>query len=434
MGGLGLAGFWIGWNVDFGLPALSSTARMSEADLPSMILKDSMEEREPLSPESPGTGTSETRTYSTFVVPDETLDESLPDASALSLHFAQFPDHTITSPSPNHEISVPPQMEPSEISEAGRRPEVINEIPKPATALKPEEPQPSPADSVLVANSSQLQEGQKPIRHPDLLNENSSNISHDDSTTLDVSATSEEPPISQPMPSNPPLPDRKHEANAETLASTLEGKSFLEKRPGSHPGHSETFPTPVNASESVSKEVTSVRQDTPTDTDDPSDLSRNALQRAQQLIQAGHYEEALATLSSLFQEPPTEWEPWFWMGTAYLGNGQFPEADQYFLSGLARNDKIPQLWIQRALVAQQQGDYQLSIHELRQAESLQSDLPHIQLNMGYAYDQLGNNRLATQYYGKFMQLTEGNPDFFATRKKLLARLTQSIPSNNSPIR
>jgi tetratricopeptide (TPR) repeat protein len=106
-----------------------------------------------------------------------------------------------------------------------------------------------------------------------------------------------------------------------------------------------------------------------------------------------------------------------------LGTGQLEEADQYFLSGLARNDKVPQLWIQRALVAQQQGSYQLAVHELRQAETLQPDLPHIHLNMGYAYERMGNNRLANQYFGKFLQLTEGEPEFFSIRKKLFARLT-----------
>ena len=41
---------------------------------------------------------------------------------------------------------------------------------------------------------------------------------------------------------------------------------------------------------------------------------------------------------------------------------------------------------------------------------------HIHLNMGYAYDQLGNERLANQYYGKFLQLTDGNPDFWHTKE------------------
>lgn len=149
----------------------------------------------------------------------------------------------------------------------------------------------------------------------------------------------------------------------------------------------------------------------------------NWLHHAQQLIQAGEYEEAQAILSPLFHDPPVTWEPWFWMGTAYLGAGQLEQADQYFLSGLARNDKVPQLWIQRALVAQQQGSFQLAVHELRQAEALQPDLPHTHLNMGYAYERMGNNRLANQYFGRFLQLTEGQPEFFSTRKKLLASLT-----------
>lgn len=157
---------------------------------------------------------------------------------------------------------------------------------------------------------------------------------------------------------------------------------------------------------------------------DPSQRSpANWLHHARELIQNGEYKEAQAMLSPLFHDPPVTWEPWFWMGTAYLGAGQLEQADQYFLSGLARNDKVPQLWIQRALVAQQQGSFQLAVHELRQAEALQPDLPHIHLNMGYAYERMGNNRIANQYFGRFLQLTEAQPEFFSTRKKLLASLT-----------
>ena len=154
----------------------------------------------------------------------------------------------------------------------------------------------------------------------------------------------------------------------------------------------------------------------------------NRIRHAQEVIQAGNYEKAVELLSPLFREPPVNWQPWFWMGTALLGKGDMEQADQFFLSGLARNDKIPQLWIQRALVAQQSGNYQLAIHELKQAESLKADLPHIHLNMGYAYEQLGKDRLANQYYRKFLNLSEGNPAFFSTRKKLFARVTQQPPA------
>lgn len=154
--------------------------------------------------------------------------------------------------------------------------------------------------------------------------------------------------------------------------------------------------------------------------------------QAQQFIQVGKYKEAAVLLSPLFKDPPVNWEPWFWMGTALLGQDQLEQADQFFLSGLARNDKIPQLWIQRALVAHQRGDYQLAIHELRRAESLDSDLPHTHLNMGYAYEKLGNDRLANEYYARFLKLSEGNPDFFSIRKKLYARFTEQVTSTPKP--
>jgi hypothetical protein len=156
------------------------------------------------------------------------------------------------------------------------------------------------------------------------------------------------------------------------------------------------------------------------------------LRPAQQLIQAGKYDEAVSVLSPLFTDPPVNWEPWFWMGTALLGQGDLEQADQFFLSGLARNDKIPQLWIQRALVAHQQGDYELAIHELRRAESLDAALPHIHLNMGYVYEKLGNVRLANDYYAKFLKLSEGNPAFFSIRKKLYARFTEQVHSIPHP--
>ena len=158
----------------------------------------------------------------------------------------------------------------------------------------------------------------------------------------------------------------------------------------------------------------------------------NRLRHAQDMIRAGEYEDAEALLSPLFDSSPVKWQPWFWMGTALLGKGDMEEADQFFLSGLARNDKVPQLWIQRALVAQQRGDFQLAIHELRQAESLAADLPHIHLNMGYAYEQLGNKHMANQYYGKFLKLSEDQPSFFSTRKKLFARLTQQTAIEKKP--
>lgn len=160
-------------------------------------------------------------------------------------------------------------------------------------------------------------------------------------------------------------------------------------------------------------------------------LQANRLHHAQRLIQGGEYEKAVTLLAPLFHDPPITWQPWFWMGTALLGKEDLEQADQFFLSGLARNDKIPQLWVQRALVAQLGGNYQLAIDELRHAESLEDDLPHIHLNMGYVYEQLGNDELARKSYEKFLMRSEGNPAFYSIRKKLFARVTHQTQTESS---
>jgi len=54
--------------------------------------------------------------------------------------------------------------------------------------------------------------------------------------------------------------------------------------------------------------------------------------------------------------------------------------------------------------------------------------------MGYAYEQLGKDRMANKYYGKFLQLSEGQPAFFSIREKLFARLTRQTPTEKlSPL-
>ncbi len=255
-------------------------------------------------------------------------------------------------------------------------------------------------------------------------------LSEDQETTKAFSASNAEEPLS--FVTSPELSNEEAESNLVVLLSeeeVIESEEFVTTHNDATDSAPETTLTTLHA------QRTSMNQTgQPVEPLQPSPSNR--LLHAQEMIRAGEYEDAESLLAPLFHSPPVKWQPWFWMGTALLGKGDMEEADQFFLSGLARNDKIPQLWIQRALVAQQRGDFQLAIHELRQAESLAADLPHIHLNMGYAYEQLGNDQMANQYYGKFLKLSEDQPSFFATRKKLFARVTQqtskTIPTLPSP--
>lgn len=161
-----------------------------------------------------------------------------------------------------------------------------------------------------------------------------------------------------------------------------------------------------------------------------SSLLRNAtplqvkLAYAQHFIQKRRYERAVAVLQPLFIKPPERWEPWFWLGTAQLALGQLEKARASLVEGLARDATVPQLWVQRALVSQQQGRIGEALDALRQAELLAPKLPEVHLNLGYALEVERNRLVALKHYRMFLTLTEGKKSYHATRKKVLDRISR----------
>ena len=148
------------------------------------------------------------------------------------------------------------------------------------------------------------------------------------------------------------------------------------------------------------------------------------LARAQYFITQRQYARAVTALNPLFVQPPESWEPWFWLGTAQLGLGQWEKAQASLVEGLARDATVPQLWVQRALVSQQQGRFGEALDALRQAELLAPQLPEVQLNLGYALEVAGDRLVAVKYYRVFLALTEGKKAYHATRKKVLDRISR----------
>jgi len=144
--------------------------------------------------------------------------------------------------------------------------------------------------------------------------------------------------------------------------------------------------------------------------------------QAQYLIKKRRYRQAIIVLQPLFVRPPDAWEPWFWLGTAKLGLGEYDEAEESFIEGLARNAAVPQLWVQRALVNQQQGEMGEAIESLRQAELIAPELPEVQLNLAYSLEIQGNIPLAVDHYQTFLALTEGEKVYQPARKKVLKRI------------
>lgn len=157
-------------------------------------------------------------------------------------------------------------------------------------------------------------------------------------------------------------------------------------------------------------------------------ISRHATKTEAKLIQAKYlikkrrYQHAMIILKPLFVTPPDTWEPWFWLGTAQLGLEQFEEAEESLIEGLSRNAAIPHLWVQRALVSQQQGLYGEAVEALRQAELIAPDLPEVQLNLAFSLEAQGHIANAMQHYHTFLTITEGMKSYQSARKKVVDRI------------
>ncbi len=147
-----------------------------------------------------------------------------------------------------------------------------------------------------------------------------------------------------------------------------------------------------------------------------------ALADARDLITQRYYAQAVTVLSPLFVTPSRTWELWFWFGTAQLGLGQWEEARESFLEGLARDAAVPQLWVHHALVSQQQGRPDEALAALRQAELLAPQLPEVQLNLAYVLEVQGATPVAVEHYRMFLALTKDNNVYDGTREKVRKHL------------
>lgn len=207
---------------------------------------------------------------------------------------------------------------------------------------------------------------------------------------------------------------------AET-ASVAAGNTRVRKSPPSSRNQSTAKPSPTRNTRSASP---AQRRNS------GSPRLRNAtpfqvtLARAQHFITQRQYAQAINVLDPLFIKPPERWEPWFWLGTAQLGLGQLEKAQASLVDGLARDATVPQLWVQRALVSQQQGRFGEALDALRQAELLAPELPEVQLNLAYTLDMTGDRLVAGKHYRMFLTLTEGEKAYHATRKKVLDRISR----------
>ena len=146
------------------------------------------------------------------------------------------------------------------------------------------------------------------------------------------------------------------------------------------------------------------------------------LKRARHLINIGSYAEAIDLLKPIIDRKEEIWDTYLLMGAAYVGLDELDYAEEYLRNGLAINGNVPQLWLQYAIIEQQRGRHEAALRILNGPERLAPDIPEVQLNIGYSYDAIGNQKLSIKAYNSFLKLTEGNSAYMMVRHKVLERL------------
>jgi len=146
------------------------------------------------------------------------------------------------------------------------------------------------------------------------------------------------------------------------------------------------------------------------------------LQQGRILIESGKPAQAIEILAPLLVTDDANWEPWFWMGTASLLSGDLDNASSYLDTALSYNGQITDIWLQRAIVAQEQGNYEGSLQLLRIAIELSPDNPLIWLNYAYVNDHMDNKNKAITAYRQFLKLSANQTGFSEQRNAVVSIL------------
>ena len=147
---------------------------------------------------------------------------------------------------------------------------------------------------------------------------------------------------------------------------------------------------------------------------------RSAAVREQ--LKADDYPGVGRNAQTLARDFPERWEPWFWLGTAQLAQGQVAAAEASLERAGKLNPKVAQIWVQRAIAAQERSDHATAVRLLNEARELEPKSPQIYLNLGYSNDSLGLTAEAEKSYLRFLSLTEGDGSYVMQRKPIIERL------------
>lgn len=142
------------------------------------------------------------------------------------------------------------------------------------------------------------------------------------------------------------------------------------------------------------------------------------------LVKNGKTAAAITLLKPLANENNGDWRPWFWLGSAQLMQQNLQAAAWSMDEALAREGSVVSLWVQRAVIEQELGNYQAAASLLQVADSIHPGHVDVMANYAYALEQLGEYDKALVVYRQFLRQSVASKQAGRLRSKVLGRLAQ----------
>jgi len=129
----------------------------------------------------------------------------------------------------------------------------------------------------------------------------------------------------------------------------------------------------------------------------------------------GNHAEAAEIARSLLSQYGSHAEPWFWVGKAELGLGNFDEAERHLTRATDIAPAFSEAWVLRGIAAQERGDHSLALKFLTEAQAISPNQADIYFNVGYSQDALGRREEADAAWRRFLDLARDKPRFAKQR-------------------
>ncbi|SOO19053.1 hypothetical protein XFF6992_280092 [Xanthomonas citri pv. fuscans] len=134
-------------------------------------------------------------------------------------------------------------------------------------------------------------------------------------------------------------------------------------------------------------------------------------QRAAQLLQQGHLQQAIAAYQTIVRERPHAADAWYNLGYLFRRTGDIPAALQAYAQALACGAAAPeQVHLNRAvLLSEHLGDAAAALQELELALHCRPAYPPALLNLGNLHEELGARGHAIAAYSQLLAIAPADP-------------------------